>query len=575
MKSTLFIVFLIVLVSPLIAVAQYKDYVRKETKSTLFELSFDNNNVSIRTKTASDSVAVTVIHDDVKVSDTEVRFSDVVYFSASGLIVKGTVISFDRISNTQITAQDGMTTVSFIEISSSSVNLKRMNEGNIISFSDPIVIDSGQFVRGLVFSVKGHVAVYGEINRDIIALFGDIKLVTGASARGNIISINGKIDVEEKATVYGEIYSGIKEYDSRPFKFYYENEFAAGVMLNYDRVDGLALGATASYIDGDSSLPSIFVGVGYALESKRPRHYFRAVQSISRKRAISLGGEYYRKLASEDDWLLSNPENAVFVFLATEDFKDYYETEGVSGWLEFQPQTRLKFKTGYRCDNTRWLDAKTHLWSMFGGTKLFRENFSSVGLSYRTAGEAELDSSNFGMILLQAKFDSRDFEIDFNASGWSLAGNLEWSNEGLGSDFDYHRYTLTAIRYQQITNISGIRIRGQLANSDGYLPMAKRFFVGGFGTLLGYRHKEFIGTRYWMTNTEFWVSIPKFLSSALIVRWDAAQIANDTKLDKNAEVHNDLGFGIRITGIRLDVSKRLDGAGDRDPRIYVRFSRNF
>lgn len=91
----------------------------------------------------------------------------------------------------------------------------------------------------------------------------------------------------------------------------------------------------------------------------------------------------------------------------------------------------------------------------------------------------------------------------------------------------------------------------------------------------GYRHKEFMGSRYWMANTELWLNIPSIYNAYLIPFWDVCQIANDSKLDENAEVKNDIGIGVKITGIQLNLAKRLDGAANRDPRIYVRFSKAF
>ena len=105
--------------------------------------------------------------------------------------------------------------------------------------------------------------------------------------------------------------------------------------------------------------------------------------------------------------------------------------------------------------------------------------------------------------------------------------------------------------------------------------MYKRYFIGGLGTLQGYKHKEFIGTRYWMTNSEIWLNLPSTMEPYLILIWNMVQIANDAKFDENAEIRHDLGFGIGLANLRIDVTKRLDSSNDRDPRFYVRFARRF
>jgi hemolysin activation/secretion protein len=215
------------------------------------------------------------------------------------------------------------------------------------------------------------------------------------------------------------------------------------------------------------------------------------------------------------------------------------------------------------------------MWSLFGGSKIFRENFSSVSEPFRTAGMAEIDSTKNASLFISAEFESRNLESKLHARGWQIRGELEWSNEDLGSDFDFRRYSLTAIRYQPITTGTAFRLRGKFANSDGYLPLYERYFLGGFGTLGGYRHKEFIGTRYWMANSEFWLRIPLKIQPDLILVWDVAQIANDAKLDDSAQVRHDLGLALRLAGIRLDLTKSLDNQTDRDPKVYVRFSSRF
>jgi len=564
-----------ILVAALTSQAQYQDFVRKETKAKFFRVSFDKKNISVTKYSADDSITVAALREDIQTSGAEIRIAKDVIFSSDGLMFQGVKLPYETISDADVVSENGQTRITFYESTLSPVQVKKIREGNIITFSDPITIDKDDFIKGLVLSIKGPIIVSGEVNKDIISLFGDVTVITGAVARGDIGSITGQVSVEQHASLYGEVFSGTKDFDSRRFRFYRENEFEPGLMLNYNRVDGLLLGGKCSYVDADSILPSAEIDLGYALESKRLRYSARLSHTIIRKHSLKIGAEYYQKLTSEDDWLLGNAENAVFVLLATEDFKDYYETEGFAGWIEMKPARHLEISTGYRYDDTHWLRAHRQMWSLFGGSKIFRENFSSVSEPYGSVGVAEIDSTAHGSIFLKAEYDNREFDKEFNASGWGFLGELELSQSDRGSDFDYHRYTLTAIRYQYVSKRAALRLRGRYANSDGYLPMYKRFFVGGLGTLGGFNHKEYMGTRYWMTNSEFWINLPISIQTYLVLVWDVAQIANDTKLDDNAEVRHDIGVGLRMAGIRVDVSKRLDSASDRDPKGYVRFTRNF
>ena len=573
--SIFFIAAGFIALSPMATLSQYKDFVRKETKKKVFEIAYDKKYVSVIDFSGAEAKTVAARRENISFSNSEIKLTPEVFFDSAGLNFQREKHSYENLSDVSIISEKGQTRITFYERGQAPGRSSTIHEGNIITFAEPITIKKGDFVRGMVLSIRGPVTVSGEVNKDIVSLFGDVTIVTGSVARGNIASITGNLNVEQHASIYGEVYSGTKNYESRHFRFYREDEFEQGILFNYNRVDGLLLGGKLGFVHYDSLWPSVDAGIGYAFASQRWRYHLKLTQKLWKRKSLSIGGEYYRKLGSEDDRLLENSENMIFAFLATEDFKDYFETEGAAFWFEIHPERNLLIKTGCRFDDTRWFGAKRRLWSLFGGDKLFSENFSSVEKSFRAAGITEIDSLANGAIFLNVNYDNRDLGEGFNTSGWRIDAELEWSNPDLGSDSEFRRYWLTAIRYQYLNKYSALHLRGTLANSDGYLPMYKRYYLGGLGTMMGYKHKEFIGTRYWQTNAEYWVSLPTNFQCHVIVFWDVSQIANDAKLDSDAEIRHDLGVGLNVSGLRLNVAKRLDRAADRNPRIYVRLARVF
>ena len=118
-------------------------------------------------------------------------------------------------------------------------------------------------------------------------------------------------------------------------------------------------------------------------------------------------------------------------------------------------------------------------------------------------------------------------------------------------------------------------MRGMYGGSDGYLPIYKRYFLGGLGTLRGYRHKEYMGTRFWMINTEYRTRFPgSDIAAALI--WDMGKIGNDTALDSDVDLKHSIGFALTLgDDFRISVAKRLDRSDDNDPRIYDRLTQPF
>ena len=105
--------------------------------------------------------------------------------------------------------------------------------------------------------------------------------------------------------------------------------------------------------------------------------------------------------------------------------------------------------------------------------------------------------------------------------------------------------------------------------------MYKRFFLGGLGTLQGYDHKEYMGTRFWMLNTEYRFKFPR-VETAVSVFWDMGQIANDRKLDGSIDIKNDVGLALYFEDdFRISLAKRLDRSVDDNPVFYVRLNHVF
>ncbi|MEW5995911.1 MAG: BamA/TamA family outer membrane protein, partial [Candidatus Zixiibacteriota bacterium] len=255
--------------------------------------------------------------------------------------------------------------------------------------------------------------------------------------------------------------------------------------------------------------------------------------------------------------------------------KDYYEAEGGAVYTIFKPVSPLELEVRYRMEETKWLRAYRHLWSLFGGDKLFRPNFSTVDSAFREDGIADIDSLDNGYLTVRLDYDTHDKDDPFDKSAWHATGILEWSHPDLNSDFDYRRYTLTLRRYQELHRHAMLLLRGMYGGSDGDLPMYKRFYLGGLGTLRGFRHKEYMGTEFWMANAEYRIAFPRTDLAASLF-WDAARIANQVKLDDDVEVRQCLGIGVYFgDDLRVNVAKRLDRSADDDAKIYVRLDHVF
>jgi len=556
--------------------SRYKDYKSSHRAQEFFEISFDRKSVSVTVFKEGEEFTRRCNRIEIEKAETFISLGESVAFDTDGLAFGDDKYLYREISDTRITDAEELVTITFFTRPDASRRTERLKKGNRIEFANSIVVEEDEFVRGILFSITGDIEVYGEVNKDIISLFGDVYIGPGAVARGDIASIFGRIDIARDASVYGEVYSREEPRATRKYRFRRrEKTLSASGTFKYNRVDGATPYCGARFDDRDSLLPSFWAIGGYGFESERWRYDFGLEQTIWRRRPLVIGGSFYRRLASDDDWLLTDGENTVFALLVTEDFKDYYEAEGGSVYTVFKPFPTLSLEGRYRFESTKWLDAHPHLWSLLGGDKLFGENFGRVEADFRENSIAEIDSTDIAHLSCRVEFDTRDQEDPFEKSAWHLTGDIEWSHPDLNSDFDYRRYMLAVRRYQKIHRRVTLLLRGMYGGSDGYLPMYKRFYLGGLGTLRGYKHKEFMGNQFWMANVEYRVDFPRTDLAASIF-WDGGQTTEDVILTFDSNVKHSLGIAAFFgDDLRINLSKRLDRSFDDSPKIYVRLDHVF
>ncbi len=433
-------------------------------------------------------------------------------------------------------------------------------------------------MRGSVVSFWSDIRIDGEINEDVIAVFGNITVSDNAVIRGNMAAINGTIDVSSKATVYGSIQSQAKRdrYRLDRWKRWYRKDryFSPIVKFNYNRIDGATPYLGVGFLDEDSVLPEINVYAGYGFESRRWRYHIGIEKTFLKTTPLTIGGSFYRRLASNDNWIVSESENSLFAIFATEDFMDYYEAEGGYGFARAKFFNMLSIETGILSEKFKWLDAHRNLWSVFGGRKLFPENFSTVEEPYRGIGIKEIDSKNMTSSVTRIKVDSRKSDKLFASAFWEGWAEFETAPSSWNDDFDFTRYIFSVTRHQNLWKKSGMTGRIVYGGSTGYLPLQRKYFLGGLGTLQGYYHKEYMGNKFWLGEIEYGIQFP----NSDVVGWvfyEVGKIAPEGRGLGETEAKHAIGIGLSIIDdIRLNVARRLDRS-DFAPRIYVRIEQLF
>lgn len=571
------LIFLLAMLLPTIGTTddlQYQDYALSKQKQILFELIVGETFFQIELPHSEGPLIGRYNFHRLSIDSNTVRFDEQLIFDNEALHMGQELIPFERIHDIRIQSTDDLIRMTFYTRDGNRA--QSIRRGNIVQPNNDITIEADQFVRGVLFSVIGDINVYGEVNKDIVTLFGNVYVASTATVRGDVATIAGTIDVSRDASIYGVLFSGDKEQQGRLHRFRRRlKHFSLTAAFGYNRVDGAAPKLGFRFDDPDSLLPRVWGSFGYAFESKRARYEIGLEQLILRKSKLAIGVTAYRRLSSGDDWLLKENENFVFAFFSTDDFKDYYEAGGGSAWLRFRPYPTLTLESRYVYEETNWLDSHPLLWSLFGGDKLFRSNYSSVAPNFRTTSIQEIDTTVVASLSVRASLDTRDPNDLWNQSFWTLRGEIEFSSPDINSDFDYRRYRISIRRYQKIHRRATLLTRFIYGGSNRYLPMHKRYYAGGLGSLRGYKHKEFMGTEFWLGNLEYRISFPRSVLGFSIF-WDGSQIANDVKLSSANELKQNLGVAAYLgNNFRLSLAKRLDRSFDDDLKVYVRFANSF
>jgi hypothetical protein len=554
------------------AQGSYHEYTAAPPRLNYFTLMYNTH--KLRVTIDEDTLKPTSKEYDYKglvARDGKVFTGDKVLFDSLGLHCGDSVLTYEQIRDIEISQGDQGTVIKFFRASATLPKTQLMRRGNRIFYSDSILVKDGDFVRGAVFSVIGDIHVSGEVNRDVISLFGHVVVSASGVVRGDLATLKGSVVVARTAQVYGDTYKGEEKWASLKHRFFRRDQAVeTDGRLSYNRVDGIAPYLSIAYHDPDSLLPSAKLEGGYAFASKRWRFSLGVEQMIWKKRPLWIGADYYRALSTGDDWLLPDWENSTYAILVKEDFKDFYEANGGSLYIRSNPVPHISGEVRYRNEQTNWLRAHRELWGLFGGDKQFPDNYATVPEPLRTAGIAEIDTGATVTLNTSVTYDTRVDDSLFLKSAWRAGATLEWSSTDFNSDYNYRRYVLDLRRYQSLNKYSMVMLRGILGSSDGYLPMHHRFFVGGPGSLYGLDRKEAVGTRFWMVNAEYRFAIPKS-DFAFGVFVDVAQIANDRKLSGDSPTLSSLGAAAYIgKNFRVSIAKRLDRSADASPEIYVR-----
>ncbi len=364
--------------------------------------------------------------------------------------------------------------------------------------------------------------------------------------------------------------------------------------FHYNRVEGFFFGVGSEkkfyWEEGKLFAPSGSIGYGFASHTWRgsigvSRQFVLA--EVNNNELIEVGVEAYSLTDTKDQWLIKKSENTLAALLIREDFRNYFERNGVTVHTSYYAQTSDHFfegRIGFAVDRYASLGEGTG-WSVFGGKKRFRSN-------------PAIDDGRMNTLQLLAGLTTTRARYG-RPHGWSvqLSGDIADAN-ALGGSFSFSRYLADVRRYQPLSKYDQVNVRLRIGTSLGALPRQMSFELGGLGTLPAYGFKslhdanleanrmilingEYIVNGDFLGDLDFWPSfVMRHINLLFLadVGWVGSVAADASPLSGFEGINglrSDLGVGLtnRSGSWRLAYVWRTDTS--ESGKIYFRVSMPF
>ncbi len=387
--------------------------------------------------------------------------------------------------------------------------LRLEKDEQVFRFYDDTTIKEGEVLNGHVMIIHGDLKVRGEVNGDILAIWGDVEVFNTGRVHGNVTSVGGTVEVYDNGVVDGEmLQTNVKnligknvrvtrKFRSRIRKDQYGTlplgENMNHFIFKYNRVEGAFLGLQVP----KKLIPEVghfsFYGfLGYGFESAKWRFQIGLdrwfIDPLDYR--LELGIEFHDLTDTKDLWRIPYFENTLAALFLREDFMDYFRRQGYSVHLSQNLTPYFKATLEYRNDDYATMPVGTN-WSFFGGNKRFRP-----------ALVLDPALQNMRSVYGELYFDNRD-EVSFTTTGWYARIGAEVTSDRLGGDYRFKRYQAEVRHFLPVSTGENLNIRLMVGTSEGSLPVQKDFELGGISTLRGFRYKELVGNSLILVNLEY------------------------------------------------------------------------
>jgi hypothetical protein len=336
---------------------------------------------------------------------------------------------------------------------------------------------------------------------------------------------------------------------------------------NYNRVDGLPL----TY--------------GFHAESQSFEFYLKAIYRFANERVGGKGGLTIRPVRepdiavmlsiysfsdTQDRWRVGDFENSLSTFFFKEDFRNYYQRQGLTVSIVSDFFDVLRGEARYRIDRYTSLGTVAEM-SLFGWAKDFRAN-------------PPIEDGWMGSLEFELIHDTRN-DVEEPTLGWYQTLRYEISDPALGGDFDFQYMELSLYRFNRIGRGKNLDMKLFAALGSESAPPQRGVHIYGVGGLRGYpddfsaHYRAFVSTieaRFILP--ESWQLTPLYRDRIQMLLFADVGGVRSRGPDGLWTLDGDAGIGLEGSGLTtyngIFLAFDLDD-DDIHPRLTFRVRREF
>jgi hemolysin activation/secretion protein len=311
----------------------------------------------------------------------------------------------------------------------------------------------------------------------------------------------------------------------------------------HNRVDGFSLGLATELEVVDASSYNhlrLLARGAYGFSSHELRYTLGVERPFGRAQRHTLGYEFHDLTDSEDFFRRYGLEELPGGSYNIRSHSDYFRRLGHDAYAFTSLGPRAEVGLVFRSDGHTSLPVETgsdepnppvsegRIHSLIGAVR-----FVSRGPLYPNR---RVQRESF---LLPSLYQSLGAKPD----EWRLEATYEAARPGLGSDFDFRRLIGRARYHRRVADRHLLDALALVGLGSGDLPVQKRFYLGGLGTLRGFDRKERSGDNMLLVSAEWsWLPPPRLLPS-LIPFYDGGRVWGEAL--PNDRWKHDAGLALR------------------------------